>query len=286
MTTYFAPSTLKDAVAYMQANQTIKIIAGGTDLLVAHYQELDTLPGLMDIGNIAELKTITTGQEVEIGALVTHEEVARHPWLQQHVPLLSQGAAQVGGPQIRNRGTIGGNLVHASPAADAAPPLISLGAVVELTGSSQVQVPLEEFFTGPRKTVMKPDQILTKIKFPKPAANQGGAYLKLGKRKAMAIATASLAVFVTVDNNRLTDLRICLGSVAPIPLRARKTEDVLRWQKVDALDLAAAERQLQEEISPINDIRGSAEYRRQAAGTLLRRALQQAINSVVVKQHG
>ncbi|HOC06969.1 MAG: FAD binding domain-containing protein [Bacillota bacterium] len=285
MTTYFAPSTLEEAVAYLQANQTIKIIAGGTDLLVAHYQELDTLPGLMDIGNIAELKTIATGEEVEIGALVTHEDIARHPWLQQHVPFLSQGAAQVGGPQIRNRGTIGGNLVHASPAADGAPPLIVLGAVVELTGSAPVQVPLEEFFIGPGKTVLAPDQILTKVKFSKPAANQGGAFLKLGKRKAMAIATASVAVLVTVDNNCLTDLRICLGSVGPVPLRARKTEDVLRGQKVDLLDLAAAEKKLQEEISPIDDIRGSAEYRRQAAGALLRRALQQAINNVGVTQN-
>lgn len=285
MTTYFAPSTLEEAVAYLQANQTIKIIAGGTDLLVAHYQELDTLPGLMDIGNIAELKTIATGEEVEIGALVTHEDIARHPWLQQHVPFLSQGAAQVGGPQIHNRGTIGGNLVHASPAADGAPPLIVLGAVVELTGSAPVQVPLEEFFIGPGKTVLAPDQILTKVKFSKPAANQGGAFLKLGKRKAMAIATASVAVLVTVDNNCLTDLRICLGSVGPVPLRARKTEDVLRGQKVDLLDLAAAEKKLQEEISPIDDIRGSAEYRRQAAGALLRRALQQAINNVGVTQN-
>ena len=262
------------SVAHLQANQTIKIIAGGTDLLVAHYQELDTLPGLMDIGNIAELKTIATGEEVEIGALVTHEDIARHPWLQQHVPFLSQGAAQVGGPQIRNRGTIGGNLVHASPAADGAPPLIVLGAVVELTGSAPVQVPLEEFFIGPGKTVLAPDQILTKVKFSKPAANQGGAFLKLGKRKAMAIATASVAVLVTVDNNCLTDLRICLGSVGPVPLRARKTEDVLRGQKVDLLDLAAAEKKLQEEISPIDDIR-AVPNTGAGSGALLRRALQQ-----------
>ena len=157
--------------------------------------------------------------------------------------------------------------------------------VVELTGSAPVQVPLEEFFIGPGKTVLAPDQILTKVKFSKPAANQGGAFLKLGKRKAMAIATASVAVLVTVDNNCLTDLRICLGSVGPVPLRARKTEDVLRGQKVDLLDLAAAEKKLQEEISPIDDIRGSAEYRRQAAGALLRRALQQAINNVGVTQN-
>lgn len=282
MTTYFAPSTLSEAVAYMQANRTAKIIAGGTDLLVKHYEELDCLAGLMDLGNLAELKNIKTGQEVQIGAMVTHGEIAGHPWLLQHVPFLCQGAAAVGGPQIRNRGTLGGNLANASPAADLAPPLIVLGAVAELAGP-QHQAPLEEFFAGPGKTIMQPNQILTGVKFPTPRSNQGGAYLKLGKRKAMAIATASAAVLVTVEDGRLADLRICLGSVAPVPLRAKKTEELLRGQRLDSLELARAQAQLQAEISPIDDIRGSAEYRRQAAGPLFRRALLQAIKNAGVE---
>ena len=282
MTTYFAPSTLSEAVAYMQANRTAKIIAGGTDLLVKHYEELDCLAGLMDLGNLAELKNIKTGQEVQIGAMVTHGEIAGHPWLLQHVPFLCQGAAAVGGPQIRNRGTLGGNLANASPAADLAPPLIVLGAVAELAGP-QHQAPLEEFFAGPGKTIMQPNQILTGVKFPTPRSNQGGAYLKLGKRKAMAIATASAAVLVTVEDGRLADLRICLGSVAPVPLRAKKTEELLRGQRLDSLELARAQAQLQAEISPIDDIRGSAEYRRQAAGPFFRRALLQAIKNAGVE---
>lgn len=283
MTTYFAPSTLSEAVAYIHENQTAKIIAGGTDLLVKRYEELDSLAALIDISHLAELKAITTGPEVLIGANVTHGEIACHPWLLQHVPLLCQGAAAVGGPQIRNRGTLGGNLANASPAADLAPPLIVLGAVAALAGPQQVEVPLEEFFSGPGKTIMQPDQILTGVKFPQPAANQGGAYLKLGKRKAMAIATASVAVLVAVENGRLNDLRICLGSVAPVPLRAKKTEALLRGQRLDSLELAAAQAQLQAEISPIDDIRGTAEYRRQAAGPLFRRALLQAIKNAGVE---
>lgn len=283
MTTYFAPSTLSEAVAYMQENQTAKIIAGGTDLLVKGYEELDSLMGLMDISHLAELKAIKTGEEVEIGANVTHGEIAGHPWLLQHVPFLCQGAAAVGGPQIRNRGTLGGNLANASPAADLAPPLIVLGAVAVLAGPQQVQAPLEEFFSGPGKTIMQPNQILTVVKFTRPRSNQGGAYLKLGKRKAMAIATASVAVLVTVEDGRLADLRICLGSVAPVPLRAKKTEELLRGQRLDSLALTRAQAQLQAEISPIDDIRGSAKYRRQAAGTLFRRALLQAIKNAGVE---
>ncbi|MDD2282699.1 MAG: FAD binding domain-containing protein [Eubacteriales bacterium] len=282
MTTYFAPSTLSEAVAYIHENQTAKIIAGGTDLLVKRYEELDSMTGLMDISHLVELKNIKTGEEVQIGANVTHGEIAGHPWLLQHVPLLCQGAAAVGGPQIRNRGTLGGNLANASPAADLAPPLIVLGAVAELAGP-QHQVPLEEFFSGPGKTIMQPYQIITGVKFTKPVANQGGAYLKLGKRKAMAIATASVAVLVAVEDGRLADLRICLGSVAPVPLRAKKTEELLRGQRLDSLELAAAQAQLQAEISPIDDIRGSAEYRRQAAGPLFRRALLQAIKNAGVE---
>lgn len=286
MTVYSAPSALSEAIAYMKANPATKIIAGGTDLLVKFYEELDSLAGLMDISHLAELKEVKTGEEVFIGAGVTHEEIAGHPWLQKNVPLLCQGAAEVGGPQIRNRGTLGGNLANASPAADLASPLIALGAVVELAGPQPAQIPLEDFFTGLGQTTLQAGQIIAGVKFSRPGANQGGAYLKLGKRKAMAIATASAAVLVTVKDGCLADLRICLGSVAPVPRRAKKTEDILRGQKLSSLDLAPALAQLQTEISPIDDIRGTAEYRRQGAGVIFQRALFQAINNAGVEVNG
>jgi CO/xanthine dehydrogenase FAD-binding subunit len=286
MTVYFAPSALTEAVAYKKANPATKIIAGGTDLLVKFYEELDSLAGLMDISRLAELKVVRTGEEVFIGAGVTHEEIADHPWLQENVALLCQGAAEVGGPQIRNRGTLGGNLANASPAADLAAPLIALGATVELAGAQPAALPLEDFFTGPGQTKLQPDQIITGVKFARPGANQGGAYLKLGKRKAMAIATASVAVLVTLEKGCLADLCICLGSVAPVPRRAKKTEDILRGQKLSSLDLGPALVQLQAEISPIDDIRGTAQYRRQGAEVIFRRALLQAINNLGVEVNG
>ena len=286
MTTFFVPSTLAEAVDYINANQAVKVIAGGTDLLVKWYEKLDSLDGLMDISGMVELKSIETGTQVKIGAAVTHEEIAHHPWLLEHVPFLCQGAEEVGGPQIRNRGTLGGNLANASPAADLAPPLLVLGAVVEVAGSQSVQVPLKDFFLGPGQTVLKPNQIITGVTFPAPTVNQGGAFLKLGKRKALAIATASVAVLVTVEENRLTHVRICLGSVAPVPLLAAKTEGLLRNQRVDSLTMADACKQLQSEISPIDDIRGTAQYRRQATEALFQRALAQAIKNAGVKLDG
>lgn len=285
MTTFYAPSTLTEAADYFRANKTAKLIAGGTDLLVKCYEELDSLSGLIDISGLAELRALKTGEQVEIGAAVTHEEIAYHPWLQEHVPILCQGAVEIGGPQIRNRGTVGGNLANASPAADLAPPLIVLGALVEVTEASAA-IPLAEFFTGPGQTVLQPGQIIRRVTFAKPAPNQGGCYLKLGKRKAMAIATASVAVLVTVADGRLADVRICLGSVAPVPLQAKKTAALLRGQRVDSLELPGALKQLQAEISPIDDIRGTAEYRRQAAEALCQRALRQAIKNAGVKLDG
>ena len=276
---YHAPSSLTEALDYLRENGDVQIIAGGTDLLVQHYEKLDRLTGLLDLGKVAELKQITTGPQVWIGALVTHQEILDHPWLRAHVPILCQGAGEVAAPQIRNRGTLGGNLANASPAADMAPPLVVLEARVELAGPGAKSVPVQEFFTGPGGTVLAPGQIITGVSFPVPPANAGGCYIKLGRRKAMAIATASVAVQVEVADAKLKDIRICLGSVAPRPVRAGQTEALLRGQSLDALDLDQALAQLRAEISPIDDIRSTAEYRRQVAGVIFRRALFQAIKN-------
>ena len=284
--TWYSPSTLAEAVAYLQSNPDTKIIAGGSDLLVKHYDKLDTIPGLMGLGKLEELKTVTVGDEVRIGALVTHHQLMEHPWLRQHAAILCQGAEQVGAPQIRHRGTIGGNIANASPAADTVPPLIALGARVELAGQGMTRtVALEQFFTGPGRTVLQPGEILTAVTFPRPSQGQGGYFLKLGKRKAMAIATGSVAVFVTLspDQTKLEDIRICLGSVGPTPLRARKTEAVLRGSKLDSLPIESARVQVAAEITPIDDIRGTAEYRRDSSMAILERALAQALIHAGVK---
>lgn len=284
--TYFAPSNLSEALSYMSQHR-VKVIAGGTDLLVKYYEKFDSLDGLMDIGRLEEMKSLVIGESVHIGALITHQEIADHSWLRENLSALADGAGEVGAPQIRNRGTLGGNLVNASPAADTAPPLVVLGAHVEIAAAGAVQsIPIEEFFTGPGRTVLQPDQLVTGVTLQKPRANQGSAYIKLGKRKAMAIATASIAVHVAVEDGKLADIRICMGSVAPIPLRAKKTEDILRGQELKALPVSEAQAQLISEITPIDDIRGTAEYRRQAAEVIFRRALHKAILNAGVELDG
>lgn len=283
---YHAPSSLTAALDYIRQNSDVHIIAGGTDLLVKHYERLDGLAGLMDLAKVQELKKVETGAQVCIGALVTHQEILQHLWLQAHAPVLCQGAGEVAAFQIRHRGTLGGNLANASPAADTAPPLVVLGAQVEIAGPGAKSVPVQDFFTGPGQTVLTPGQIITGVSFPAPAANAGGCYIKLGKRKAMAIATASIAVQVAIADAKLEDIRICLGSVAPTPLRASKTEALLRGQSLNSLALDRAQAQIREEISPIDDIRSSAEYRRHTAGVIFLRALRQAILNAGVVQDG
>ncbi|MTI94152.1 MAG: xanthine dehydrogenase family protein subunit M [Firmicutes bacterium] len=275
---YLAPSTLKQATDYLCQHKAATVLAGGTDLLVRHYDDLDLLETIVDIGNLTELQTLETGSEVRLGALVSHYQLATDRWLNEHVSLLPRAATEVGAPQIRHRGTLGGNLANASPAADLAPPLIALDAVVELVSADgNRELPLADFFTGPGATKLAAGELITAVRFTKPGPNQGGSFIKLGKRKALAIATASIAVLVTVQGNILADVRICLGSVAPVPLRARNTEAVLRGQAVNALPLEAAQACLQTEISPIDDIRGTASYRRETAAAILVHALEQAI---------
>lgn len=275
---WFAPTTLALALAYLQANPGVVPVAGGTDLLVKHFERLDVLPGFIGLNRINGLAAITTGSRVHLGALVTHHQVAAHPWLREHVAVLTQAAEQVGAPQIRHRGTIGGNIANASPAADTVPPLVVLGAEVELAAAGNSRkLPLEQFFNGPGRTVLAPGELVSGVEFPAPAANQGGCYIKIGRRKAQAIATASIAVQATVAGERLEDVAICAGSVAPTPLRAKETEAVLKGSSLASLPLARAKEALQAEISPIDDIRGSAEYRRETAGAILERALLTAI---------
>lgn len=286
MEKFLAPKGLKEALEYLYSHPGTRVLAGGTDLLVKFHERLDQVPSLMDITKLQELKGICVGgDEVRLGALATHQEIQEHPWLKENVPALCQGSGEVGAMQIRNRGTIGGNVVNASPAGDTLPPLVVLGGRVELSSlTGQRALSMEEFFLGPGKTALKADELLTAITFPRPKPHQGNAYLKLGKRKALAIATASVAVNVTLndDMTQLEDIRICFGSVAPVPKRCKTTEAVLKGKDLQNLPLEQAALALQEDISPIDDIRGTAQYRRDAAGAILIRAIKQAIREAGV----
>lgn len=276
---YFAPSALEEALKLLQKHQ-LTVIAGGTDLLVQNYEKLPALGSILDMSRIDALKGIEVGKEVSIYTLTTHAQLEAHPWIKEKLPFLAAAAGEVGSPQVRNRGTAGGNIVNASPAADLAPPLISLDARVFLQkGNEERIINLDDFFLGPGQSVLEKGELLVKVVFKPPPARAAGCYIKIGQRKAQAIAITSVAVLVEMaaDGKEIADIRICLGSVGPVPIRARKTEALLQGASRANLPLKEACRILEAEIAPMDDIRGTAWYRQQVSKTIFRRALMQAL---------
>jgi carbon-monoxide dehydrogenase medium subunit len=210
---------------------------------------------------------------LRIGALVTAREVEVSLFVLQHYPSLAQAARELGSIQVRNRATIVGNICRASPSADTLPPLIADRAIVRLHGPGGArELPLENFFTGPGKTVLRSDELVTELMVPAPPPRTGKAYIKHGRRKAMELATVGVAVTLTRD----AEARIVLGAVAPTPIRALKAEQIFkREQSIEKAAQAAAD-----ESRPISNVRASAEYRRDMVRVLTRRALQQALDRV------
>lgn len=277
---YYRPSTLEEAVALLERHDgNVSFFAGGTDLLVAMKEGKVRPRTLVDIKNIQDLSAIRTEDGgLRLGAGVNTRAIAQSPMVRERFPLLSQALRTLGSMQIGNRATLGGNLSNASPAADSAPPLLALNASVQLVGPrGERQVPLDNFFLGPGKTVTD-CELLTEIRVPSASPRGRGTFYKLGPRGAPEdICIASVALFAVPDaaGRRWEEVRIALGAVAPTPIRARNAEQALRRQPIEgeaAVDAArlAAEKDAQ----PITDIRGSAGYRRAMVQVLVGRALE------------
>jgi CO/xanthine dehydrogenase FAD-binding subunit len=230
---------------------------------------------LFDVTGIPELHGIEDrGDHLWIGAATTHTQMMASAAVARVAPALPAACAVVGGPQIRNRGTLGGNLANASPAADTVPPLYAADAVVELVSvSSRREVPIHEFFTGPRRSVLAPDELILGVRVPRRAGVRG-AFLRLGQRQAQAISKVSVAVGIAFRDGRPEWVRVALGSVAPTVVRAPRAEQVLLAGGPAAL--RQAREIVMEEIAPIDDLRSTREYRRQMAGVLLERAVRKA----------
>lgn len=276
---YFAPATLDEALAKLgQQAGGAQIIAGGTDLLPRMRAGLVNPNLLVDLASLALAGIRREGSFVYLGARVTHAQVLESKLLRQHYPALVVACEAIGGPSIRNRGTLGGNLVNASPAADAAPPLLVYDADLLLVSQGAERcLPLADFFFGPGKTALARDEILKEVRLPVPSGRTAAAFLKLGKRQAMAIAVVSVAVRLTLNqNSRIDQARIALGSVAPRPLRAMESEKVLLGRPLEKLPIVEAASVAAGEASPISDIRASGDYRRRMVEVLVRRALSSA----------
>ena len=277
---YFAPQKIEEALDVLSKyGEEIKIIAGGTDLLVQYYDRLYEINNWLDLKNIKELKDIRINKnQIEIGAMVTHTQLESSEDIKKYYPVLSQAASDIGSPQIRNRGTIGGNIVNASPAGDLLAPLMAYKAKFKLlSGKDETLVPAENFFLGPKKTILKPDQLLTQIILPLPKKKTYGCWIKIGKRKALIIATITLALVVEMaeDNKTVKDVRTCLGSVAPTPIEIKEIRKKMVDKNFNQLDFAELGQIVEDKISPIDDIRGTRKYRKDVAKEIIINALEE-----------
>ncbi|MGK9259377.1 xanthine dehydrogenase family protein subunit M [Sinorhizobium meliloti] len=278
---YHEPASLAEASDLLRRlGKDASIIAGGTDLLVEMKEELRSVLHVVNIKKIQNLRDFTydPAAGLRFGALVTVREIETSPHVVGNYPNLAKAVSLLGSVQVRNRATVVGNICRASPSADTIPPLIADGASLSVyNGGTERTVLLEDFFTGPGRTVLSPGDIVTGISLPVPRPTSGRAYIKHGRRKAMELATVGVAVSIEHAAGHCSDIRIALGAVAPTVIRARRTEDLLRGRTVDAALLAEAAESAMREATPIGNVRASAAYRRDMVGVLTRRAIGYAM---------
>jgi carbon-monoxide dehydrogenase medium subunit len=273
---YHAPGSVGEAIALAaRFGDDARFLAGGTDLVIQMRRGRLAPRHLVSLSRVAGLGGIAVDGGVTLGAAVTHRALERSPYFHGALRGLVEGAEVVGGHQVRNVGTVGGNIVNASPAADVAPVLLALDAAVTLVGSDgERTLPLEGFLLGPGRTARRPDELLTAVRFPMPGPRTATAFLKAGRRRAMEISVVCVAVCVTLDTEgRCVGARIALGAVAPTTMRARAAERTLAGRRPTSDVLREAGRAAAAECEPIADVRASARYRRLLVETLVPRAL-------------
>ena len=257
---------------------SVRIVAGATDLIIELEGGLrPDLHGLIDITRIPGLDHITLDDEgwIHLGPLVTHNHCAVSKLIIERAYALARACWEVGAPQIRNRGTIAGNLITASPANDSITPLMALGAQVTLRSTSGERiVPLAEFYTGVRRTVMRDDEFMADIAFHVPSERSRSTFIKIGLRRAQAISLVNVAAVLELKDSRVMEASIALGAVTPIIVRAGAAEDYLRGRTLDEESIQQASELAVEAASPIDDLRGSARYRVEMVRVSTRRALR------------
>ena len=279
---YYQANSIADAIRALEEDPEAIVISGGSDVLVQIREGRLAGCGLVSIHGIPELEGI--GMEgdgtIVIRPATTFSHITNHPLIQQHIPILGNAVDQVGSPQVRNTGTIGGNVCNGVTSADSASSLFALNAVLELTGSSgSRRVPIEEFYIGAGKTVREHAELLTAIRIDRENYDGWyGHYIKYGKRNAMEIATLGCAVLVklTEDRKHLADVRIAYGVAGPVPMRCHKTEETVRGRALDGTLTETLGKGVLEEVHPRSSWRASKEFRLQLVEELVKRAFTQA----------
>lgn len=279
---YLEARSLPEAIALLGQHEGTRIVAGATDVLVRWRQGLWKPPYVLNIKPIPGLDQVSYSPEtgLSLGALVTVRTLELHPLIRQHYPALTQAATTFAGVQIRNLATVGGNVCNASPSGDTLPALVAHGAECRLVGpAGERLVPLDRFFLGPGRTVLQPTEVLVELHLPPQPPNTGVLYIKHSPRSAMDISAVGVASVVSLEGRDgvCRDVRIALGAVAPTVMRARSAEAQLRGQRLDAALIQRAARAAMEDSRPIDDIRGTAHYRKAIVESLTRRTLQYAL---------
>ena len=278
---YLEPQTVEEAVSLLaKFNREAKVIAGGTDLLNLIRTKIIKPKYVVDISRIPGLDHVKydAAGTLSIGTLASIRALEMSAQVKERHSVISQAAGQLGSVAIRNVGTVGGNLCHASPAADTAPALMALGARVKIAGpAGERATALENFFTGPGRTILERGEILTEIQVPATAPDTKGIYFKHAIRGASDLAIVGVAVVASFDGGRCRNLRIALGAVAPTPMRATGAERLLEGRELDLALIEIAAREAADESRPITDIRGSAEYRREMVKVFVRAAIKSVL---------
>ncbi|GAB6137874.1 FAD binding domain-containing protein [Halanaerobaculum tunisiense] len=283
---FLTTNKLTEVLSYLEEYKKVEIIAGGTDVLVnMHQQDFDNakLDYVLDISNVEGLEKITKAEDyITLGSLITHSDLVESPIIQKNYPLLATAASTIGSTQIRNRATVGGNIVNASPAADLLPPLIALQSEVVLRSTEEKRViPLSDFVTGPYRTSIQADEILTEIRIPVADEKIYGNFQKIGRRKAVAIARLNLALVTKIDNNQaFVDTKLVPGAATPYPQSFTKVEEAIDGKQISEIDVEEIGKLTQQKMVAITGKRWSTPYKKPAISTLAQRALQEIIKEV------
>jgi len=278
---YFEPKTVQEAVGLLvKYKRAAKLLAGGTDLMLGMKEGFVQPRYLINLKTIKGLDKIAYSKKggISIGSLTTWTAILSSGAILEHYPILREAASLIGGYQIRNRGTIGGNICHASPSADSAPALMVYGAQCVVSGPRRERViPIEEIFSGAQKTSLKPGEILTGFRIPTPDPKSKGCYLKFSPRKAMDLPIVGVGALVRTSNGTFEEVKIALGAVAPTPIRARKAERFLVGKPVSDPSIRQAAEEAVNESRPITDLRASREYRLGLVRELTGQAITQSL---------
>ena len=278
---YHQPESLADAVDLAaRFGGQASFLAGGTDLIVQIERGRVAPRHVIGLGRVPGLVGIEVNGRITLGARVTHRAIEQTPALAGPLRCLVEGAEVIGGHQVRNVATVGGNLVNASPAADLVPCLLALDGVVTLVGpGGEREIPIERFLLGPNRTARRPDELVTRVDLPALPPRAATAFLKAGRRRAMEISVVCVAARLTLDATleRCLEARVVLGAVAPTAVRAHAAERLLEGQPVGGEAFRRAAEAAQEACRPIDDVRASAGFRQHLVGVLVRRALDRCV---------